>query len=122
MRTEPGNASAPPRSRLRLLAARALLAAAGVAAAPIAIAEGAPTLSLRSLAATCAQCHGTEGRAVEGSLLAPLAGMTEARFRERMAAFKAGSDAAATLMPQLAKGFSDDQIAQLGAYFAARPR
>ena len=78
-------------------------------------------LPLRSLAATCAQCHGTAGRPPEGSLVPPLAGLAEAYTIEQMAAFKTGNRPA-TVMTQLAKGFSEAQVRRLAAYFAAQPR
>jgi sulfide dehydrogenase cytochrome subunit len=108
------------------LLAIGLLCAAGQAHAQAAASTPeAQAMQLRSLAATCAQCHGTDGRIpVENSLVPPLAGLPESRFRERMAAFRSAPSGApdATLMPQLAKGFSEAQIAQLAAWFAAQPR
>jgi sulfide dehydrogenase cytochrome subunit len=78
---------------------------------------GPAALRVRSLAATCAQCHGTDGRAVDGAAVAGLAGKSAAGFIEQMKAFKSG-ERTGTVMPQLAKGFDDEQIAQLAAYFA----
>jgi cytochrome c553 len=83
-------------------------------------AQDAQTLRARSLAATCAPCHGTDGRAVEGGAVAGLAGMPAATLIEQMSAYKLGTRAG-TVMPQLAKGFSDAQIAQLAAWFAQAP-
>lgn len=82
-----------------------------------ALAQDATALRARSLAATCAQCHGTDGRAPPGSAMATLAGMPAAYLVEQMTAFKSGARPG-TVMPQLAKGYSDAQIAQLAAYFA----
>ena len=56
----------------------AFVAAAAAACWPAAVqAQGsAPeTLYVRSLAATCANCHGTNGRAVPGSTVPTVAGM-----------------------------------------------
>ena len=75
-------------------------------------------LRTRSLAATCAQCHGTEGKAVSGAVVPGLAGLPAPYFSEQMKAFKAGTRPA-TVMHQLAKGYNDAQIAELAAYFAA---
>ena len=82
-----------------------------------ALAQDATALRARSLAANCAQCHGTDGRAPPGSAMATLAGMPAAYITEQMTAFKAGTRPG-SVMPQLAKGYSDAQIAQLAAYFA----
>jgi cytochrome subunit of sulfide dehydrogenase len=77
----------------------------------------AAALRVRSLAATCAQCHGTDGRGVEGAVVPGLAGMPAATFVDRMNAYKSG-ELSGTVMPQLAKGFDAAQIAQLATYFA----
>ena len=81
----------------------------------------APDLRVRALAANCAACHGTEGRATSDSLLPGLAGMPAVYFSQQMKAFKSGARQG-TLMPQLAKGFSDAQIAALASYFAAQKK
>lgn len=75
----------------------------------------------RALAATCAQCHGTDGRAIAGATVPGLAGLPANYLAEQMRAFKAGSRPA-TVMHQIAKGYSDAQIEQLAAYFAAVTR
>jgi len=98
------------------VATAALLGAAGPAAA-----QDAGALRLNALAATCANCHGTQGRAVEGAAVPGLAGMPAAYVVEQMKAFKAGSRPA-TVMHQLAKGYSDAQIDQVAAYFAAQKK
>jgi cytochrome subunit of sulfide dehydrogenase len=82
-----------------------------------ALAQDTGALRARSLAATCAQCHGTDGHVPPGSAMVALAGMPAAYLTEQMKAFKSGTRPG-TVMPQLAKGFSDAQIAQLAAYFA----
>lgn len=71
----------------------------------------------RSLAATCANCHGTDGRSAEGSGLPSLAGMPKDAMLAQMKAFRDGSRPA-TVMHQLSRGFSDAQIGQIAAYFA----
>jgi cytochrome subunit of sulfide dehydrogenase len=78
-------------------------------------------LYTKSLAATCANCHGTNGKAVAGSSVAGLAGLPADYIAAQMKAFKTGARPA-TVMHQLAKGFSDAQIDQLAAYFAAQTR
>jgi cytochrome c553 len=103
---------------LRATLAGALLATlTGAAAAQ----DANQTLRLRSLAATCANCHGTNGRAIEGSAVPGLAGMPAGYFVEQMKAFQSGARQA-TVMHQLAKGFNEAQIQQLAGYFAAQPR
>ena len=84
-------------------------------------AQGQDALYARSLAASCANCHGTDGKAVAGSLVVPLAGMDKNYFIAQMKAFKAGTRPA-TVMTQLAKGFNDAQIEALASYFAAQQK
>ena len=112
-----------PRRRIAAagrLAAGLVLAAASTAHAqsPAPQGAGADALYLRSLAATCANCHGTEGRAVDGSAVATIAGLPRDYLSAQLKAFKNGTRQA-TVMHQLAKGYSDAQIEQLAAYFSA---
>jgi cytochrome c553 len=65
----------------------------------------------------CAMCHGTEGRAVEGSSVAPLAGRSAADIVSQMKAFKEGTRQA-TIMHQIAKGYNDAEIAAMAEYFS----
>lgn len=108
----------PLRNRVAAtLAATACAALAGLATT--AAAQDAKTLHTRSLAATCANCHGTDGRAVAGESMARLAGLDAAYTAEQLRAFRDGKRPA-TVMHQLTKGYSDEQIAALAAYFAAQ--
>jgi cytochrome subunit of sulfide dehydrogenase len=95
-----------------------LAAALAIAPGGAALAKDPATLQLRALAATCAACHGTGGRAVEGAVVPGLAGLPAGYFSEQMKAFKSGARSA-TVMHQIAKGYSDAQVEQLAAYFAA---
>ena len=94
----------------------AALFLAGFAAS--ATAQNAAALNARALSATCANCHGTEGRSVPGAAVPSLAGMPKAYMLTQMKAFKDGSRPA-TVMHQLSKGFSDEQIETLATYFSA---
>jgi cytochrome c553 len=71
----------------------------------------------RYLASNCANCHGTDGRQATGAAMPGLAGVSRAQFIEQMNAFRAGTRQA-TIMHQIAKGYSDDQIATLADYFS----
>ena len=82
-----------------------------------AIAQDAATLNVRSLAATCASCHGTEGRSVNGSAIVSLAGMPRDAMLAQFKAFKDGSRSA-TVMHQLAKGYTDQQVEAMSTYFS----
>lgn len=115
------NASSSWRAAVAALAGTALLAAAAVparaqdAAAPAASAA----LNRHALAATCAACHGTDGRAPAGSAMPALAGRPAPWLVEQMQSFKSGARPA-TVMHQIARGYSEAQIAQIAAFFAAQ--
>ena len=104
---------------MRKTTVEAALAVTLALASGAAAAQDAKALQLRALAATCANCHGSDGRPPPGSVLPALAGIPAARFNERMQVFKSGA-AGPTVMHQIAKGFNDAQIEQMAAYFAAQ--
>ena len=95
---------------LPTVAALSLLVATGAAQA------ADPNLA-RNLAATCANCHGTEGSSVQGEAMVPLRGLPKAHLVTALTAYKEGKRPA-TVMHQLAKGFSAEQIDQIATYFA----
>ncbi len=86
-----------------------------------ALAQDAAKLHQRALAATCANCHGTDGRTVSGSAVPPLAGLPKDYMIQQMNAFKNGTRQA-TVMHQLAKGLTDAQIESTAAYFSVLKR
>ncbi|HZF78337.1 MAG TPA: c-type cytochrome [Rubrivivax sp.] len=75
-------------------------------------------IAARSLAATCANCHGTNG--VSRGEVASLAGAPAEATIAKMTAYKSGA-LSATVMHQIAKGYTDEQIRQLATYFANQP-
>ena len=87
------------------------------ATGPAAHAQDSSTV--RGMAATCTFCHGTDGRSV--GMTPGLAGVDKGYVAQQMKDFKAGKRPG-TIMHQLAKGFSDEQIEQIAAYFAAQKR
>jgi len=95
-----------------------LVAAALALAAGAAHAQDNPVA--RSLAASCAACHGTDGRSVTTEVVS-LAGLPKEHIVAQMKAFRDGTRPA-TVMHQLAKGYNDAQIERLADYFAGRPR
>jgi cytochrome subunit of sulfide dehydrogenase len=74
----------------------------------------------RSLAATCANCHGTHGRP-KGASIPPLAGMKAEVMLELLADYRSGRQAG-TVMPQVAKGYTEAQLRLVAAYFAAQAK
>ncbi|MCG2578584.1 c-type cytochrome [Dechloromonas sp. XY25] len=94
------------------LAAALLLATAGTAYA-------ADANLGRNLAATCANCHGTNGQAVKGSGMDALAGMEKAKLLQKLADFRSG-DKPASIMHQISKGYTEAQLDLIATYFAAQ--
>lgn len=81
----------------------------------------ADALYQRATAATCANCHGTDGRTTEGSAIPALAGMPKDYMVLQMKAFKEGTRPA-TVMHQLTKGLTDAQIESVATYYASLKR
>jgi cytochrome c553 len=81
---------------------------------------------IRSLAASCAACHGTHGQAASGPIshqsdrTVALAGLDEKHILSQLLAYKSGA-ITATVMQRHAKGLSDSEIAALAHYFSQQP-
>lgn len=73
----------------------------------------------RNLAANCANCHGTNGKSV--AEVPSLAGVPAALTIQKIKDYRDGK-LPATIMHQLAKGYSDEQIAAIAEYFAKQPK
>jgi len=69
----------------------------------------------RNLAATCANCHGTNGRSLGG--MESLAGEPKEKLLQKLNDFRSG-DKPATIMHQIVAGYSDEQLALISAWFA----
>lgn len=94
-----------------------VIAAGTLAAAAMqAQAQEADPLQVRSWASACANCHGTHGVAQSG--IESLAGVNKDDLLKKMLDFKTGKKPA-TIMHQLSKGYSDEQLAALAGYFAS---
>ncbi len=77
------------------------------------------SVHIRSLAASCAACHGSNGNSAD--ILPSLAGLDASYFVTQMLGFKDGSRAA-TVMHHHAKGLNIDEINLLAVYFAQQKR
>jgi cytochrome c553 len=99
-------------NRLNKIAAAGLMATLGGWAS----AQALDPMQVRGWASTCATCHGTAGIAQPG--MESLAGVNKDEMLKKMLDFKTGKKPA-TLMHQLSKGYSDEQLQALSAYFAA---
>ena len=88
----------------------ALLGIAGAAQAAGDVAAG------KAKARMCAGCHGAEGQGVKPN--PALAGTSEKQIVEDLKAYKSGKRPN-PVMKGLASGLSDQDMANLGAYFAS---
>lgn len=98
---------------MKLKLALTLLCLAGAGSA----AQAADPNLARNLAATCANCHGTNGKSLGG--IESLAGEPKEKLLQKMADFKSGAKPA-TIMHQITKGYTDQQLDLIAAYFAAQ--
>jgi sulfide dehydrogenase cytochrome subunit len=90
-----------------------------LAAAVPAHAQGQQALYARTLAASCAACHGTDGRVVGGAGVPSLAGQPREVLANQLRLFRDGRRYS-TIMGQLSKGFSDARIDELAGYFSSQ--
>jgi cytochrome subunit of sulfide dehydrogenase len=97
---------------IHVIAAAVIIAGAGPA-----LAQGTDPNLARNLAATCANCHGTNG--VSQGETESLAGIPKADIVRKMQEFKTGKKPA-SVMHQLSKGYTDEQIDLIAGWFAAQ--
>lgn len=89
---------------------------AGLAlAAMIALPAAAQDYQARGWAASCAACHGTDGRST--GAVPPLAGRPKADLLRAMQDFKSDKRSA-TIMHQHAKGYTDAELERIADYFS----
>ena len=89
---------------------------AGLAlAAAVAVPVAAQDFQARAWAASCAACHGTDGRST--GAVPPLAGRPKADLLRAMQDFKSGKRSA-TIMHQHAKGYTDAELERIADYFS----
>lgn len=89
----------------------ALLAATGVNA------QAPDPDHARDIAAGCTACHGTSGTSL--GTVPSLAGQPRSDLVAKLKEFRSGARPA-TVMQQLAKGYSDDEIDQVAGWYAAQ--
>lgn len=66
-------------------------------------------------ASACVTCHGS-AQAIEGSSIAPLAGMPASELIDKMTAFAAG-DVSGLLMQQLARGYDKETVTRIAQWY-----
>ena len=96
----------------------ATLAVATCAAIAATATQAQDAARARDIASTCANCHGTNG--VSRGVVPTIAGQSKADLVTKMQEFKQNKRPG-SIMPQLAKGFTDEQIDIVAAWFASQP-
>ena len=97
---------------------RTLLLVALLAASPLgAHGQAADPNQGRFIASNCANCHGTNGVSVGG--MPSLAGRPRAEMLQTLRDFRDGKRPA-TIMHQLAKGYTEAQLDAVSAYLSAQ--
>ncbi len=91
----------------------ALAAGAAFAQAPASATLG------RNLAAQCANCHGTNGKSV--AEVPSLSAQPAAVIVQKMKDYRDGK-LPASIMHQLAKGYSDEQVVLMADYFSKQAK
>lgn len=98
----------------------AIVIAAVGALCAVAPAAHAQDHQARSWAASCAACHGTNGRG--GHEVPVIAGRSKADLLLLLKEFKSDQRKTATIMHQHAKGYTDAQLDRIADYFSRQSR
>jgi len=78
----------------------------------MALISDASQLYNSGLVASCANCHGTNGKGLIGAGIPLINKLTSEQLLAQLQAYKNGSREG-TIMPQLAKGYTDEQLATI---------
>jgi cytochrome subunit of sulfide dehydrogenase len=106
------------RARTPAIAAATAFVACGVFATAMTPPRGArEDVHARSLAATCTTCHVSGGAGLPA--IPPLEGRRAADIADAMRAFAKGTRPG-TVMPHIARGYRDEDIEAIAAWFAAQ--
>ena len=97
---------------------RTLAMVGALCLAPTALAQDG---AARNLASACAICHGTQGKPAPSAPLIPLAGLPRDHIVSQMRAFRDGKRPA-TVMHQIAKGYTDAEIDAIAGWYAVQKR
>lgn len=94
---------------------KSILLIAGMSIAALAPAYAAD-IRTQAISATCLSCHGPNGKS--GGAIPSLAGLEQGYFVQAMKDFKSGARPA-SVMKKHASGYTDEEFAAMGAYFAS---
>jgi cytochrome c553 len=81
--------------------------------------DNAQDLYQRGLSATCANCHGTDGKGVENATMPVINNLNGEQILTQLRAFKSGAREG-TIMPQLAKGYTDEQMQSIASFLGKK--
>ena len=87
----------------------------------VSFADSADPLYQRSLAATCASCHGTDGKGVVDGGIPLINHLTITQILQQLNAYQSGTRTG-TIMPQLTKGYTAEQLATIAAQLGKNSR
>jgi sulfide dehydrogenase cytochrome subunit len=102
-------------SSLHRLVGAAVVLGAAIAAGPVSAVENKAEI----LADTCAGCHGTDGSS-HGPVTPTIASLSKDYFISSMRDYKSGTRPA-TVMDRIARGYSDEDIEAMAAWFQTKP-
>jgi cytochrome c553 len=91
----------------------------GISSSVLAQTKSAQDLYQRGLAATCANCHGTDGKGVENATMPVINHLNSEQIVTQLRAFKSGAREG-TIMPQLAKGYTDEQMQSIANFLGKK--
>lgn len=97
-----------------LIKSLSVISLAALVASPVVLADD-ENIRGRTIGVTCAGCHGPDGAG--GTAIPPLKGRDAAYLESAMKEYKEGKRPG-TIMPRIAKGYSDEDIKAVAEYFA----
>jgi cytochrome c553 len=71
------------------------------------------------LAASCANCHGTDGKPASPAVMPALSEQKPEDLLAQLLAYRNGTQAG-TIMPQIAKGYSEEQLKAIAQYLGKK--
>jgi len=80
----------------------------------------ADQLDQQGLAATCANCHGTNGKGLPNASIPLISQLSSEELLAQLLAYKSGNRSG-TLMPQLTKGYTDAQLESIANQLGQKP-
>jgi sulfide dehydrogenase cytochrome subunit len=107
----------PARLKNNLVLLAGIASAALIPAAPWSAARAQGVLDVSLLAGTCLNCHVSDPKLATS--IPVIAGKPESILKAQLLVYKSGpAPTGTTIMNRLAKGYTDDEISALAAYFS----